>query len=65
MSRLHPRKFACQPHMRCVPIITDGIQEAIVIKNLVFADIAMKAMYVSLAIAAFVFISMLLLTGLH
>jgi hypothetical protein len=34
-------------------------------KNLAIADIATKAVYACLAIAALVFVSMLLLTGLH
>jgi hypothetical protein len=51
--------------MRVSPSSPTGIQEAIVIKSLVFSGIAVKAMYVSLVIAACVFISMLLLTGLY
>jgi len=31
----------------------------------VLADVATKALYFSLVVAAFVFVSMLLLTGLH
>ena len=64
MSRLH--LVSSTPNPICdVPPSSPTGKEAIVIKNHVFADIAMKAMYVSLAIAAFVFISMLLLTRLH
>jgi hypothetical protein len=33
--------------------------------NLFFADVLAKSMYATLAIAAFVFVSMLLLTSLH
>jgi hypothetical protein len=51
--------------MRVSPSSPTGIQEAILVKSVVFSGIAVKAMYVSLAIAAFVFISMLLLTGLY
>ncbi len=35
------------------------------IKNLVLADVVTKSFYFSLAVAAFVFVTMLLLTGLH
>jgi hypothetical protein len=34
-------------------------------KNLVLADVVTKTFYFSLIAAAFVFVSMLLLTGLH
>jgi hypothetical protein len=47
------------------PIIIDDFQEAIVTNNRVLADVVTKTIYFSLAAAAFVFISMLLLTGLH
>jgi hypothetical protein len=40
-------------------------QEAIVTKDRVLADVVMKTVYFSLAAAALVFVSMLLLTGLH
>jgi hypothetical protein len=36
-----------------------------VTQNLVLADVVTKAVYFSLILAAFVFVSMLLLTGLH
>jgi hypothetical protein len=51
--------------MRRVPITTDGFQEAIVTNNRALADVVAKAIYFSMAAAAFVFVSMLLLTGLH
>jgi hypothetical protein len=40
-------------------------QEASVTKNLVLADVVTKTAYFSMAVASFVFVSMLLLTGLH
>jgi hypothetical protein len=40
-------------------------REAVVTKNLALAEIVTKILYVAFAIAAFVFVSMLLLTGLH
>jgi hypothetical protein len=46
-------------------VITDRFQEVIVSKNLVLADIVTKGLYLSLALAALVFVAMLLLTGLH
>ena len=39
--------------------------EAIVAENLARAGLVTKVIYFSLAVAAFVFVSMLLLTGLH
>jgi hypothetical protein len=36
-----------------------------VTKNLFLADVFTKTVYAALAMAAFVFVSMLLLTGLH
>jgi hypothetical protein len=42
-----------------------GFREAIVSKNVVVADIVTKTLYVSLAAAALVFVSMLVLTVLH
>jgi hypothetical protein len=65
ISCLYPRKVVPQPHMRRVPITTDGFQEAIVTNNRALADVVAKAIYFSMAAAAFVFVSMLLLTGLH
>jgi hypothetical protein len=51
--------------MRAVLPASMNSREAIMFKNLALADIVTKTMYVALAIAAFVFVSMLLLTGLH
>jgi hypothetical protein len=42
-----------------------GSQEAIVAKNLVFADVVTKAVYLCMAATVLVFVSMLLLTRLH
>jgi hypothetical protein len=42
-----------------------NFKEAIVIKNYAPSDVMTKIMYLSLAAAAFVFISMLLLAGVH
>jgi len=39
--------------------------EAIVTKNYVLSDVVTKSAYFSLAAATFVFVSLLLLTGLH
>jgi hypothetical protein len=49
--------------MLSLSLLTE-IREAIVIKNIVFADIVTKTACVSLAIAAFAFAFLLLLTGL-
>jgi hypothetical protein len=51
------------PHIQTS--LSAGFQEAIVTKNLVLADVATKTAYFSMAVASFVFVSMLLLTGLH
>jgi hypothetical protein len=40
-------------------------REAVVTKTYVLSDVAMKTVYYSATAAAFAFISMLLLTGLH
>jgi len=41
------------------------VREVVVAKNYVVSDIATIIVYFSLAAAAFIFVSMLLLTGLH
>jgi predicted ferric reductase len=42
-----------------------GFEEAIVTRDQVVTDVVTKTVYFSLALAAFAFVSMLLLTGLH
>ena len=44
---------------------TGNSMEAIVAKNLVFADVMTKAVYFCMAAAVLLFVSMLLLTRLH
>jgi hypothetical protein len=51
--------------MRYIPLLLAGLEEASVTRNAVVTDVVMKTLYFSLALAAFVFVSMLLLTGLH
>jgi hypothetical protein len=53
------------PHMRQVLSLLTGFEEAIVTRNEVVTDVVTKTVYFSLALAAFAFVSMLLLTGLH
>jgi hypothetical protein len=53
------------PHMRRVLSLPRGFEEAIVTRDQVVADVVTKTVYFSLALAAFAFVSMLLLTGLH
>lgn len=53
------------PHMRRVLSLPTGFEEAIVTRDQVVTDVVTKTVYFSLALAAFVFVSMLLLTGLH
>jgi hypothetical protein len=65
ICRLRPRKFAGPPHMHWAPSSSTGFQEATVTKNLFLADVLTKTVYATLAMAAFIFVSMLLLTGLH
>jgi hypothetical protein len=51
--------------MRRVLSLPTGFEEAIVTRDQVVTDVLTKTVYFSLALAAFVFFSMLLLTGLH
>jgi hypothetical protein len=51
--------------MHWAPSLSTGFQEATVTKNLFLADVLTKTVYATLAMAAFIFVSMLLLTGLH
>ena len=51
--------------MRQVLSLLTGFEEAIVTRNEVVTDVVTKTVFFSLALAAFVFVSMLLLTGLH
>jgi hypothetical protein len=55
------------PRPICIESLSSptGFQEAIVTKDLFLADVLTKTVYATLAIAAFMFVSMLLLTGLH
>jgi hypothetical protein len=53
------------PHVRRVLSLPTGFEEAIVTRDQVVTDVLTKTVYFSLALAAFVFVSMLLLTGLH
>jgi hypothetical protein len=53
------------PHMRRVLSLPTAFEEAIVTRDQVVTDVVTKTVYFSLALAAFVFVSMLLLTGLH
>lgn len=46
-------------------VIADRFEEAIVTRDQVVTDVVTKTVYFSLALAAFAFVSMLLLTGLH
>jgi hypothetical protein len=63
ISRLHPGKFG--PSIPHVAMTMNRIneEEAIVTKNYVVSDVVAKVMYVSLAAAALVFVSMILLAG--
>lgn len=51
--------------MRRVLSLPTGFEEAIVTRDQVVTDVVTKTVYFSLALAAFVFVSMLLLTDLH
>jgi hypothetical protein len=51
--------------MRTVLSLPTGFEEAIVTRDQVVTDVVTKTVYFSLALAAFAFVSMLLLTGLH
>jgi hypothetical protein len=53
-----------QPHVSGGSTISD-LQEPAMTKTYVFSDVLVKTVYFSLAAAAFVFVSMLLMTGLH
>ena len=53
------------PHLWRVLSLPTGFEEAIVTRDQVVTDVLTKTVYFSLALAAFVFVSMLLLTGLH
>jgi hypothetical protein len=45
--------------------LAGNLQETVVTKNYVLADVMVKAAYFSLAAVAFVFVSMLFLTTIH
>jgi hypothetical protein len=64
--QLHPSKLATpDPYALVSPSPPNGFKEAVMTSNLFFADVLAKSMYATLVIAAFVFVSMLLLTSLH
>jgi hypothetical protein len=46
-------------------LTVDALREVIMATDYVLSDVITKAAYVCLAAAAFVFVAMLLLTGLH
>jgi hypothetical protein len=58
-------KLAARSHIRRVHHKSIEFQEEIVTKNPVLADVVTKTVYFTLIAAVFVFVSMLLLTGLH
>jgi hypothetical protein len=63
MLGLHPRKFDLRPHFLKYEDYRMLFEEADMVKNYALSDVVAKTMYLSLAAAALVFVSMLLLAG--
>jgi hypothetical protein len=65
MARLHPRKFDPPTPYATSIQLSINTEEAPVTKTLVLSDVIAKVMYLSFAVAAIVFVSMLLMADVH
>jgi len=65
MARLHPRKFDPPAPYTTSIQLSINTEEAPVTKTLVLSDVIAKVMYLSFAVAAIVFVSMLLMADVH
>jgi hypothetical protein len=60
---MHPRNFDLRSHILRCDDYRMHFEEADVVKDYALSDIVAKTMYLSLAVAALVFVAMLLLAG--